>query len=105
MSVLLRAIVLAALTMVAASPLAVAEGETCVSMYVQEYASGLSVIAETGSVIRLGFKSGTPGDGVGYVLEIAPSLCAGPGSLPIGGLGQQSAQGIVDTVPELLPLP
>lgn len=104
MSVLPRAMVLAALVLVASSPLAYAAGDTCVAMRVQDYASGLSIVAQTGSVVALGFMSGAPGDGVGYVLYITPALCTGT-SLPLGGPTAPDLYGTLSTIPKVVPLP
>lgn len=107
MPVLPRVMVFAALLVTATSPMAAANGaDGCWSMELDSYAPGLSIVAQTGSVIKLGFTSGAPGDGIGYVLVIAPALCTGGGlPIPIGGVGQQGAYGLLDSLPDLIPLP
>lgn len=100
-----RALILAALLVAAATPLALAQGDACLAWKLTDQASGLRVIAQTGSVVAFGFMSGEPGSGLGYVVYITPALCGGH-EIPVG-IGQSSYEPnkLLRDVPELLPLP
>lgn len=63
------------------TPQAAASG--CIDVELRNFGSGLHVIADTGREIAFGFVTGYPGEGVGAVLIITPTLC---GALDIGAI-------------------
>lgn len=105
MSVLPRTLLITAVVLVGLSPVASAGPEACIEMILANYASGLRIIANTGDSIALGFASGYPGDGVGYVAIITPSLCTGIDLEDASQSGLSDLQGVLQDLPELLPLP
>jgi len=106
MSVLPRTLLITAIVLVAFSPAASAGGpETCIEMVFASFANGLAIIATTGDSIAFGFASGYPGDGVGYVAIITPSLCTGVDLLAPAESAVGDLQGVLADLPELLPLP
>lgn len=78
------AIVLIAV-LVASAPVYAAGGEpeqpNCFSVGWTNMVDTLRVIAYAGREIALGFETDQPGEGVGFVLYLAPSVCTGVGGL------------------------
>lgn len=64
------------------------EDPDCVSVGVSNMVEGLRVIAYAGREIALGFEADQPGEGVGFVVYLAPSVCTG-----LGGIGMQASSG------------
>lgn len=83
------ALSLAILVFVVALPVAGASNDTeanCVSVGLTDMVDKLRIIAYTGREIALGFGTDQPGEGIGFVVYVAPSVCTG-----LGGLSTQSA--------------
>ena len=89
-------------------PTASAEG--CLDVDYSYFGEGLRIIANSGRQLAFGIVSGDPGQGVGIIVIITPSLC-GPlgigvgtnGADPLATLGE--AQRTLDTAMTHLPLP
>lgn len=89
MSVSPRIGVLALVLMVASfTPTAAASG--CIEIAYTNFGDGLHIIADTGREIAFGFVTGYPGEGIGAVAIITPSLCGGFGV----GAGWSDAKGL-----------
>lgn len=79
-----RAMFLLAIVTLAIVPLPQAAADDCVEVSTTTFSEGLRVIANAGRQLALGFRSGEPGDGVGFVIIITPSVCSGFG---LSGMG------------------
>lgn len=109
MSLIPRLGVLAFLLIAATySPTAAASG--CIQVEYANFGSGLHVIADAGRELAFGVVTGYPGEGVGAVVIITPSLCAGVGA-GFGSVPQLlddtagTADPTLDDALLLLPLP
>lgn len=105
MSLIPRLGVLAFLLVAATyTPTAAASG--CVQVEYANFGSGLHVIANSGREIALGLVSGYPGEGIGAILIITPSLCGGIGAgwYSVPGLVEDLVEGAKPTVTDLIPL-
>lgn len=101
-----------ALILFAATLTPTASASGCIEIEYRTFGSGLHVIANTGRQLAFGFVSNYPGEGLGAVAIITPTLCGGFGvgystadgtSVLDGLVGEASAT--VDATMVLLPLP
>lgn len=105
MNVLPRALLATAILVaaLAPTPTIVASGE-CVEYFTENAADGLQVIANAGRSIALGFETGMPGDGTGFLVIINPAICGGLG-LGLGGNDLEDPTELIPGLPTLIPLP
>lgn len=105
-----RAMFLLAMVTLAIVPLPQAAADDCVEVTTTTFSEGLRVIANSGRQLALGFRSGEPGDGLGFVLIITPAVCSGFGLMGLGleGADPQQIEGQARNMisdPTFLPLP
>ena len=106
MSALSRVGILGLILAVALVP-PTASAEACLDVDHNYFGEGLRIIANSGRQLAFGIVSGDPGQGVGVIVIITPSLCG-----PLGvGVGTSRADptttvtSTLDSAPTYLPLP
>lgn len=97
------ALLIALVLAVPAVPAAGEEPETpnCFSVGWTNMVDTLRIIAVAGREIALGFETDQPGEGLGFAVYVAPSVCTGLGGLPSMTAGTAS----VPPVPSYPALP
>lgn len=110
MTAIPRALFVLALFTLATLPMPLAAADDCVEVSTATFSEGTRIIANAGRQLALGFRTASPGDGLGFVVIITPSVCSGFG---LGGLGlegidvtkvAQDGQSFLNQ-PTFLPLP
>lgn len=94
-----RALVAFAIVSTALAQLPLAAASDCVELNTATFSEGFRVIANAGRQVALGFRSGTPGDGVAFVVIITPAVCTGLGVSP------SESSAVREQAPSFLPLP